>query len=114
VLRHIPDGDCRAGCSELTLLEINVGPLNKESVEAAGKYELFLDAFPNLSLIPIDRSVLNRAARLRARYRLKTPDAIILATGLMQGATLAVTNDQGWKKVREIEVVRLEDLAGAA
>lgn len=114
LLRHIADGDCRAACSELTLLEIKVGPLMKESVEAAGKYELFLDAFPNLCLIPIDRSVLSRAARLRARFGLKTPDAIILATGLTRGTTLAVTNDRGWKKVEEIEVVCLEDLAGAA
>jgi predicted nucleic acid-binding protein len=83
-------------------------------VEAAGTYELFLDAFPNLSLIPIDRSVLNQAARLRARYHLKTPDAIILAAALAHCATPAVTSDRGWKKVDEIEVVCLEDLAREA
>jgi hypothetical protein len=41
-------------------------------VEEAGKYGLFLDTFPNLSLNPIDRSVLNQAARLRARYPMDT------------------------------------------
>ena len=96
------------------MLEIKVWPLKKGSPEVAGKYELLLDAFPNLALTPIDRSVLNRAARLRARYRLKAPDAIILATGLTHSATLAITNDQGWKKVGEIDVVCVKDLGRTA
>jgi len=96
--------------SELSLLEIKVAPPAKKSVEVVGEYELFLDRFPNLSLLPIDRLLLHRAARLRARHRLITPDAIILASGLIHGATLAVSNDQGWKKVCGFEVVCLDEL----
>nr|VFK51141.1 MAG: Predicted nucleic acid-binding protein, contains PIN domain [Candidatus Kentron sp. TUN]VFK51340.1 MAG: Predicted nucleic acid-binding protein, contains PIN domain [Candidatus Kentron sp. TUN]VFK54462.1 MAG: Predicted nucleic acid-binding protein, contains PIN domain [Candidatus Kentron sp. TUN] len=108
-LRAVSDGICRGIVSELTLMEIKTGPLRQGEIEAAGKYELLLDRFPNLSLIPIERSILDRTAHLRAYCRLKTPDAIILATGLERGATLALTNDQDWKGVNGIQVVCLED-----
>jgi len=111
VLRAISDGTCRRIVSELTLMEIKTGPLRQENRKAAGQYELLLDRFPNLSLIPIDRAVLDCAARLR------TPDSkrrmsSSLLPGLERGATLALTNDRGWKGVDGIEVVCLRDLVG--
>jgi hypothetical protein len=49
---------------------------------------------------------------LRARYRLRTPDAIQLATGLQAGATLVVTNDEAWRNVSMIETVILPTWSG--
>jgi predicted nucleic acid-binding protein len=53
------------------------------------------------------------AAALRTRYRLRTPDAILMATGIRSAATAAVTNDEGWKAVRAsgIETILLSELA---
>jgi predicted nucleic acid-binding protein len=51
-----------------------------------------------------------RAAEIRARHGLRTPDAIMVATAIESGATLAVTNDDAWRKVKELEVVMLRDL----
>ena len=59
---------------------------------------------------PVTRAVLIRAAEIRARYGLRAPDAIMLATAVESGATLAVTNDSAWRKVDEIEVLLLRDL----
>ena len=109
LLRQVATGDCRGISSELTLLEIQMAPISQGRDEIAGEYEILLDNFPNLTLQPVDRSILHRAVRLRARYNLKTPDAIILATGLSLGASLAVTNDKQWKRVKGIEVVCLAD-----
>lgn len=61
-------------------------------------------------LVPITRNILLDAAALRARQRLRTPDAIQLATGVRAGATLAVTNDAAWRKVPLIETVILAEL----
>ena len=96
--------------SELSLLEIKAGPLRFGREEVAGEYQLYLDEFPYLTMHPINRLILNRAIRLRVQYGLKTPDAIILATGLETGATLVVTNDQQFKKVEGIDVICLSDL----
>nr|VFJ47986.1 MAG: Predicted nucleic acid-binding protein, contains PIN domain [Candidatus Kentron sp. FW]VFJ51716.1 MAG: Predicted nucleic acid-binding protein, contains PIN domain [Candidatus Kentron sp. FW] len=96
--------------SELSLLEIKAGPLRLGEESVVGEYQLYLNNFPGLYLVPIERAIIDRAARLRAHYRLKTPDALILATGLERGATLALTNDRAWKAIDGIEVVCLMDL----
>jgi predicted nucleic acid-binding protein len=87
-----------------------VRPLQLGRQDAADDYETLLSYFPNLQLEPITRLILLEAAGLRARYRLRTPDAIQLATGLQAGATLAVTNDEAWRDLAMIETVILADL----
>jgi predicted nucleic acid-binding protein len=93
--------------SELTLMELQVRPLTMRRRDIADQYELLLDHFPHLNMVPVSRDVLNLAASLRARYRLKTPDAIILSCGIRNGATLAVSNDQRWQQVKEISTAAL-------
>jgi len=109
VLNQVANGASRGICSELSLLEIKIHPLKQDREDIANEYEILLDAFPNLTLYPITREVLHRAGLIRARYRLKTPDAIILATGLEQGATLAVTNDRNWRRVEGMDMMFLSD-----
>jgi predicted nucleic acid-binding protein len=52
---------------------------------------------------------LLEAAELRGRHRLRTPDAIQLATALKAGATLAFTNDGAWRDLPFIDAVILSD-----
>ncbi len=110
VLEAIAQGRAGAVASELVLLELLVAPLKKGSQDVADEIELVLLHFPHLQLAPVTRAVLVRAAGIRARYGLRTPDAIMLATAVESGATLAVTNDSAWRKVDEIEVLLLRDL----
>lgn len=109
ILRTISRGECRAVASELTLLELLVRPLQLERQDVADEYEALLSHFPNLELVPLSRKVVLRAATLRARYGLRTPDALILATAIVQGATLVITNDRHWKRVEEVKVAFLDD-----
>jgi predicted nucleic acid-binding protein len=110
VIEQLEDGKFRGVASELTLLELTVRPLQLGRQDAADDYETLLSYFPNLQLEPITRLILLEAAGLRARYRLRTPDAIQIATGLQAGATLAVTNDGAWRDLSIIETVILADL----
>ena len=110
VLRAVARARVAAIASELVLLELLVAPLRKQLQDAADEIELTLTHFPNLTLAPITRSVLLRAAEIRARYELRTPDAIMLATALESGATLAITNDKTWQKVNECEILLLRDV----
>ena len=109
ILTEVTEGRCRGIVSELTLLELLVRPLQLERQDLADEYEALLVHFPNLDLIPLNREILLRAAMLRARYALRTPDALILATAFTCGASIAVTNDNAWKRVQEIEVLCLDD-----
>jgi len=64
----------------------------------------------------VSKEVLLGAAGLRARYRLRTPDSILLATGIRSGATAAITNDNGWKAAQGlgIEIILLSQLVSWA
>ena len=111
-IQSLEDGRFRGVSSELTLLELTVRPLQLGRQDVADEYELLLSYFPNLDLEPVSKEVLLGAAGLRARYRLRTPDSILLATGIRSGATAAITNDNGWKAAQGlgIEIILLSQL----
>lgn len=111
VIETLEEGRFRGILSELTLLELTVRPLQLGRQDAADDYETLLSYFPNLELEPITRAVLLEAAALRAQFRLRTPDAIQLATGLRAGATLAITNDSAWRNVKAIETALISEIA---
>jgi len=110
IFEKLRQGTFRGISSELTLMELTVRPLQLGRQDVADEYEVLIDDFPNLELASISRDILLEAAALRARYRLRTPDAIQLATGIQLGATIAVANDEGWRNVPHIETLVLSDL----
>ncbi len=110
VIESLEAGRFRGFASELTLLELTVKPLQMGRQDAADDYELLLCYFPNLELVPISRAILLEAAALRARHRLRTPDAIQVATAFESAATLAITNDDAWRRITGIETLVLDDL----
>jgi predicted nucleic acid-binding protein len=110
VIEGLEAGKFRGVASELTLLELTVRPLQLARQDVADEYELLLDHFPNLELAPVTREILLLAAGLRARHRLRTPDAIQVATAIQRGATLAITNDDAWRTLPMIETIILSDL----
>ncbi|MFM9885619.1 MAG: type II toxin-antitoxin system VapC family toxin [Burkholderiales bacterium] len=109
ILEAVSGGRVAAVASELVLLELLVAPLKKGAQDAADEIEMTLLHFPNLQLAPVTRDVLLRAAEIRALYGLRTPDAIMVATAVESGATLVVTNDDAWRKVRELKVMLLSN-----
>jgi predicted nucleic acid-binding protein len=113
VIEALEEGRFRGVVSELTLLELTVRPLQLGRQDVADEYELLLSYFPNLDWEPVSREILLDAAALRARYRLRTPDAILVATGLRCAATAAITNDEGWRAAEPagIEMVLLSELS---
>lgn len=82
--------------SPITVAEVLVGPLQAGQEALAQRYEAALAHF---ELVPFDARLAARAARLRARYRLKLPDAIQLATALECSADAFVTHDRDYARV---------------
>lgn len=67
----------------------------------------------NLSIIDVDYKIADIASRLRANYNFKTPDAIILATGISMNVDYFITNDTKLKNVcskENIEAIIIEDI----
>jgi predicted nucleic acid-binding protein len=95
--------------SDLTLMETLVGPLKSGDTALAHAYEqLFQQA--QTRLLPITHPILHEAARLRATIKLKTPDALHLATAQLASCVQFVTNDVGFRSAATIPIVILDDL----
>jgi len=96
--------------SAITLLELLVQPYHDQKEDLAQKIFALTTTYPRLEWVPLTMNLADRAAELRARYRLSTPDAIQLATAINRNATCFYGNDRGLKRVREIECLIVDEL----
>jgi predicted nucleic acid-binding protein len=93
--------------SELTFMEALVGPYKSGNKDLIADYEhLFEHA--QLRLLPISRTILKQAARLRAQVPgLHTPDAIHISTAMSRGVALFITNDHRLQGIRGLPIAVL-------
>jgi len=97
-------------------MELLVRPL-RIAPRGATHVHNFLVHTPNLNLLPIDLYVAQEAASLRATYKFKAPDALVIATGIVSQVSHLVTNDAEWNKklapIRaRIKVIELSKYVG--
>jgi predicted nucleic acid-binding protein len=83
--------------SPITAMELLVRPL-RVARQAAVHVHDFLIHTPNLTLLPVDLHVAQEAASLRATHNFKTPDALVIATGIVGQVGHLITNDAAWQK----------------
>lgn len=95
--------------SELTLLETLVQPIKQNNTNLVSAYETLLTK-TEIKLLPISFDVLRESANLRALKNLKTPDAIHASSAFSANCTHFVTNDDGFKRISNIDVIILSDL----
>ena len=111
LLSHIEKGVRKGITSTITLMEIIVKPLSLGKNDIARKYEALLMNFPNLEVVDLDRDVIRQAARLRAEYRLRPPDALQVSACILGGAEVFITNDRQISRLREkLDIIVLDDL----
>ncbi len=111
LLRRTEEGRCRLVCTTLALLEVLVVPKRSGRVDLCQRYREIFDAFPNLRMQPVGEEVAEIASDLRARYNVKTPDAIHIAGAIAAGADAFISQDGNLKKVREIPVLSLSEIS---
>ncbi len=91
--------------SAITLAEVVSGPLGRGNEVLAETYRAALTESQGWSVVPVTEQVAMAAARFRARYRLKLPDAIQLATVVTTGAHALVTHDRDFRRVADVRVL---------
>jgi len=113
VLYHIHDsiarGDNTAVVSVITLIEVLTKPIRDGLTDLADKFRLYLTRSKNIDFLSVTPEIGELAARLRARYNLRTPDAIQLATALASESSYLLTNDRNFERVKELSVLILDD-----
>lgn len=110
VLDSIQSGQCAAVISTMVIMELTVPAWRANRSDIARQYEALLANFPNLEIVDVTRDVARQAARLRAIYGLRPADALQVASSLVYGATLWVSNDKQLKRLKpEIDILILDD-----
>ncbi len=98
--RHVLDALVASGrnpavVSMVTMMEILVRPF-RQSPPGHHTVLAFVSHHPNLAALPLDLQMAQEAASLRASYRLRPPDALVVATGIAAQVGYLVTNDRDW------------------
>ncbi len=96
--------------SSITLLEVLVKPLKEGKPKLVAQYKRILLNSPGIKIFEISNEIAEQAALLRAKYNLRTPDALQIATSLVYKADYFLTNDHRLNTVSEIATVTLLDL----
>lgn len=109
VVEHAESAGLVLVSSVLTLTEVLTLPFDKGATDLADAYKALLLHTPYLRIEPIGPQVAERAAQLRARYRLETPDAIQLAVAQEAGCEAFLTNDRQLRRVDTLAVLVLSD-----
>ncbi len=109
---RVAQGLNTAVVSMVSVLEVLVRPLT-QSIDVYEHVHAFLTNHPHMRLADIDLAVAQEAARIRAQYRMATPDALVIATGIVHQVQYLVTSDRRWQRLtamaRGARVVDLGD-----
>jgi predicted nucleic acid-binding protein len=89
--------------SRLTRLECRTKPLRAGDAATLAAFDVFF-AGAELILVEVSAAVIERATDLRAKYNLKTPDALHYATSIEAGAAVFLTGDRALSRCVEVPV----------
>lgn len=92
--------------SAISVAELLVKPF-QDPAGRVQSVERFLLSIPNVTIAGVDYEVARKAAELRARSRLRTPDALLVATAIVLGIDLLLTNDSRIEAPAEAEGVTI-------
>ncbi|MFA6922288.1 MAG: type II toxin-antitoxin system VapC family toxin [Gallionella sp.] len=90
----LPSG--RYGYTDITEIELlSFSALTAEDIEIINSY------LSNITLVNLTKAIKQKTVSLRRTYRIKLPDAIIVASAIEAGATL-LTNDVALHKIENL------------
>ena len=79
----------------VTMMEILVRPLRANPLRHHTVLS-FVKHHPNLEAVTLDLQMAQEAAALRATFRLRPPDALVIGTAIACQVGCLVTNDREW------------------
>lgn len=102
--------ESKAITSTITMMELLVLPYRDGDEQQANDLYGLLSTYPNLDWIAPNLEIAELGARIRARHRLQTPDALQAATAEHAQATGLITNDAVFERVQSFQSLVLDEL----
>ena len=109
IFSRIQDKCLEGITSTVALTETLVAAL-RDTDEKMAQYYRNLLLETEVQTVPVSVEIAEEAARLRATYNLKTPDALMIATALSVGCQAFLTNDEALRRIGEVRVLILKEL----
>ena len=98
--------------SVVTLEEVLVVPFRQGRLGLAESYRQILLNSAGLHVLNVTPQIAEEAAQIRATYRrIRTPDALQMATAVVAGAHYFLTNDKALPNLPNLQTLVLDDLA---
>ncbi len=113
LFRHIQDGSPSALVSVLVPGEVLTGAKKAGDRRLILLYRHIFATFPHLQVHDVDMETVELMSDLRAQYGLRTPDAIHLATTLLRGGQVFITNDDRLRTVEKLDILILNDFVAS-
>ena len=110
LLQRAAAGDYSGVVTPITMAEILVKPLRAGRSDLGDRYQAAIRNAPNVTMCDMTWRTGAMAGALRAKYGLPLPDMLQAASAMEHGGVL-VTNDCALKKVEDIRIILLGDLA---
>src|SRR5262245_48776677 len=95
--------------TSILLLEVLVKPLRDGKTSLAKQYKDILTQASGVEMLDVTSIIAERGAELRAKYNLRTPDAIQLGAAISSNCDYFLTHDTRLKAITEIKVTTLDD-----
>jgi len=107
ILDLIDEGKVKGVISTIVVAEVCAGFYGNEESEA----EEFVEHIAALyEIVPIDLEIAVESARLRRKYGLKLPDAMIIITS--KKADVFITKDKELKKIKDLKILTPKEFVG--
>lgn len=114
LIASIRDGEVRAQTSVLTLYQLLAEVYRRGQRDRARELARSLMVHEGLELVPATGEIAVQAAQVRAQLGGRPERAIQIATALVGGAEVYVTEGSGLRRIVGMTVANLEDWADAA
>jgi predicted nucleic acid-binding protein len=107
IFAAVAEGSLIAVLSTVSVTELLVQPFTAGQQDRIAAFERFLFSLPNTELKSPDYLIAREAARLRSKYRIRTPDALLMATSIIEKADAFITNDARLRTLRAEGIIIL-------
>lgn len=95
-------GRLKFAVTSVAIAEVLTGPLQSGDEVLARRYRAVLESW---NVIPLDVEIAESAARLRASFGLKLPDAVHAASALAVHAAGLVTHNRDFSRIGSLRVI---------
>lgn len=110
IFERVESNDVTGITSVISLCEVLVHPIRNQNANLQERYREILQHSPSFYTKQISSSIAETDAELRAKYNLRTPDALQIATALENRCDAFLCNDKNLKRVTELKILILDEL----